>query len=74
LFSLLKVTTMAKLVRVAATQMACCMDKETNKNTAEQLVRDAAKAGANIILLPELFEGLYFCQVAIFFTGLISFF
>lgn len=52
---------MAK-VKVAAVQMAMCADTNTNINTAERLVRQAAEQGANIILLPELFENLYFCQ------------
>ena len=34
----------------------------TNIQTAERLVRQAAKQGAQIILLPELFERPYFCQ------------
>jgi N-carbamoylputrescine amidase len=33
-----------------------------NIQTAEYFVREAAKQGANIILLPELFELPYFCQ------------
>lgn len=33
-----------------------------NIKRAEELVREAAKKGANIILLPELFELPYFCQ------------
>ena len=33
-----------------------------NINRAEELVREAAKKGAKIILLPELFELPYFCQ------------
>ena len=49
-------------VTVAATQMACSSNLEENVATAEKLVRDAARAGANIILIQELFEGLYFCQ------------
>lgn len=49
-------------IKVAATQMACSWDLEKNLATAEQLVRDAAEAGANIILLQELFETPYFCQ------------
>ncbi|MDR1644065.1 MAG: N-carbamoylputrescine amidase [Clostridiales bacterium] len=34
----------------------------SNMDTAEGLVREAAKGGANIVLLQELFETLYFCQ------------
>ena len=53
---------MSRIVKVAATQMACSADKADNINAAELLVRAAALQGANIILLQELFEGLYFCQ------------
>lgn len=49
-------------VKVAAVQMSMCADQIENINKAEQLVRKAAAEGANIILLPELFENLYFCQ------------
>ena len=50
-------------VRVAATQMQCTASKEENIARAETLVREAAAQGAQIILLQELFESLYFCQV-----------
>ena len=50
-------------IKVAITQMSCVDDYETNVKKAEELVRKAAKAGANVILLQELFSGLYFCQV-----------
>jgi N-carbamoylputrescine amidase len=49
-------------VTFAATQMACTPDKMANIANAERLVRQAAAAGANIILLQELFETPYFCQ------------
>ena len=49
-------------VTVAAIQMQCAKDVETNIQTAERLVRQAAEQGAQIILLPELFERPYFCQ------------
>ena len=49
-------------VKVAAIQMACTPDAESNRQTAEAMVREAAKNGAQIILLPELFETPYFCQ------------
>lgn len=53
---------MAK-VCVAATQMQCSANQDQNILKAESLVRDAASKGAHIILLQELFESLYFCQV-----------
>ncbi|SLN43796.1 N-carbamoylputrescine amidase [Oceanibacterium hippocampi] len=49
-------------VTLAATQMACSDDAAENVANAEALVREAAAAGAQIILLQELFEGRYFCQ------------
>jgi N-carbamoylputrescine amidase len=49
-------------VIVAATQMSCSWDLDANLNKAEKLVRAAAKEGADIILLQELFETPYFCQ------------
>ena len=49
-------------VIVAAIQMQCAKDVATNIQTAERLVRQAADQGAQIILLPELFERPYFCQ------------
>ncbi|GLC46242.1 hypothetical protein PLESTB_001539200 [Pleodorina starrii] len=54
---------MVRKVVLAATQFACSEDKKANADKAEQLVRQAAAAGAQIILLQELFEGLYWCQV-----------
>ena len=50
------------MVTVAAVQMQMTEDREANVAKAEQLVRDAAAKGAQIILLPELFEGYYFCK------------
>lgn len=50
-------------IKVAATQMECSSDTRKNILNAEKLVRQAASLGANIILLQELFENLYFCQV-----------
>jgi N-carbamoylputrescine amidase len=48
-------------VTVAATQMACNWDLESNVDQAEALVRQAAGEGAQIILLQELFATPYFC-------------
>src|SRR5438045_9388887 len=48
-------------VSVAAVQMACDWDVEGNVARAAPLVRQAAARGAQVILLPELFETPYFC-------------
>jgi len=53
---------MSRIVSVAITQMACSWDAAANIAKAEQLVRQAAKQGAQIILLQELFETPYFCK------------
>ena len=49
-------------VKYAGIQMQCCNSVEENIKTADRLVHTAAGNGANIILLPELFERPYFCQ------------
>ena len=49
-------------VKVAAVQMRMVSEPEKNIETAEKLVREAAQQGANVILIPELFERPYFCQ------------
>ncbi|MGF6691631.1 N-carbamoylputrescine amidase [Metapseudomonas resinovorans] len=46
---------------VATTQFACSWDLESNLDQAEQLVREAAARGAQLILLQELFATPYFC-------------
>ena len=52
---------MSELV-FAATQMSCDWDKTGNLDRAEELVREAAGKGAQVILLQELFETPYFCK------------
>lgn len=42
--------------------MSCTGSVQENIEKAERLVREAAANGAQIILLPELFENWYFCQ------------
>ncbi|MDG3132452.1 N-carbamoylputrescine amidase [Streptococcus suis] len=49
-------------VTVSAIQMQCSDRVSENLITAEHMVRQAAHQGAQIILLPELFERPYFCQ------------
>ena len=53
---------MSRITGVAAIQMKCSRNVLENIQTADRLVRKAAEEGANIILLPELFERQYFCQ------------
>jgi N-carbamoylputrescine amidase len=48
-------------VTLGAVQMAMVDDVAANVDTAERLVRKAAGDGAQIVLIPELFEGPYFC-------------
>ena len=49
-------------VTVAAIQMQCSTNVEENIKKADKMIREAAQKGAQIILLPELFERQYFCQ------------
>src|SRR4051812_2591040 len=56
------VASRAMELTVAAVQMAMAEDVEPNVKTAERLVREAAARGAQVVLLPELFEGPYFCK------------
>lgn len=49
-------------MKVAITQFGMSWNIEQNLAKAEQMVRKAAQKGANLILLPELFETPYFCQ------------
>lgn len=49
-------------VKVSAIQVKVSNCLEDNLNKVETKIREAAKNGANIILLPELFERQYFCQ------------
>lgn len=49
-------------VTVAAIQMQMGKTVEENIEKADRMVRQASAEGANIVLLPELFERPYFCQ------------
>src|SRR5487761_2480947 len=48
--------------KIALIQMSCSADTQANLTKAAALVREAARAGANIVCLPELFRAQYFCQ------------
>ncbi|WP_136478056.1 N-carbamoylputrescine amidase [Pseudomonas sp. DG56-2] len=49
------------MLTVAAMQMPCTWNLQHNLDQAEQLVRQAAAQGAQVILLQELFATPYFC-------------
>lgn len=49
-------------VSFAVTQFAAAETEKENIGQARNLIRAAATAGANVILLQELFAGYYFCQ------------
>ena len=51
-----------KSTRIALVQMSCEPDTAANLDKAADRVREAARSGANIICLPELFRAQYFCQ------------
>lgn len=50
-------------VKVGLVQMSCVADKQANLEKAIREIRVAAKKGAQIICLQELFTSLYFCDV-----------
>ncbi len=54
---------MSNLV-VAAVQIACTDDVNANLDKLELHVRHAAARGAKLVVLQELFEGIYFCMDA----------
>lgn len=51
-----------RTVTLAATQKPCSGDRARDLDDAEVTVRAAAEAGAQVVLLQELFAGHYFCQ------------
>ena len=52
----------APTTRVALIQMSCAPSTAQNLDHAADLVREAARGGAQLICLPELFRAQYFCQ------------
>jgi N-carbamoylputrescine amidase len=51
------------IVKVGLVQMSCTADVASNKQKAVEKIKEAAKGGANIICLQELYTSLYFCDV-----------
>ena len=54
--------THTKNKKIALIQMSCAPDTQANLEKAAALVREAARAGADLVCLPELFRAQYFCQ------------
>ena len=52
----------ASQTKIALIQMQCGTDPAANLAKAIARIRDAAKQGAQIVCLPELFRSQYFCQ------------
>jgi len=50
------------MVKVSAIQMQMSEDKDENISKAICFIKESYECGAKIILLPELFESLYFCK------------
>jgi len=50
------------MTEVALVQMQCGPEPEKNFSRSLEFIRDAAKQGAQIVCLPELFRSQYFCQ------------
>src|SRR6266581_221658 len=53
----------SRIVNIGLTQMACSADAHANLAKQIGLVERAAKGGAQIICMQELFRSQYFCQV-----------
>ena len=51
-----------KKFRVGLIQMSCGTDPDENLGKAEERVCEAARQGAEVVCLPELFRAQYFCQ------------
>ncbi len=52
-----------KKVKIGLVQMSCTADVTENINKAIEGIKKAAKNGANIVCLQELFTSLYFCDI-----------
>ena len=55
-------STSLDMTKIALIQMRCGAEPEKNLARAIEFIRDAARQGAEIVCLPELFRSQYFCQ------------
>lgn len=51
-----------EIFTIGLVQMACSPDPDKNLERASEQVREAARMGAQVVCLPELFRTQYFCQ------------
>ena len=49
-------------MKVALIQQANTADVRSNRERLAAKIREAARRGAELVVLPELHNGLYFCQ------------
>ena len=54
--------TLPARTNVALVQMQCGQDPAANLEKAIEFIREAARQGAEIVCLPELFRSKYFCK------------
>ena len=52
-----------KTLKVGIVQQACTADVEANKQNLKRNIADVAAQGAELVVLQELHNSLYFCQV-----------
>ena len=52
----------SEVFTVGLVQMSCSPDPDDNVQRAGERVREAARSGAQVVCLPELFRTQYFCQ------------
>ncbi len=50
------------MIKIALIQKSCMNDEDKNLHEAIDMIKEAARMGANMVCLPELFLGPYFCQ------------
>ena len=50
-------------IKVAIAQFSMPDNYEKCIEKADEYIKTASKNGVDLLLLPELFEGLYFCQI-----------
>src|ERR1041385_660909 len=53
---------LAHMTTIGLIQMRCTSQPDKNLSIALTRIADAAKGGAQIVCLPDLFRSLYFCQ------------